>query len=261
MFGKKDAKSSAVQTSEDARPKAAASGTGAPAIHLATTNQKVFLFVLLAILTLIVVCVGQTAISRVEEYLQRENRVDWVAPPDIGIKPGPVSFWYDPATRQLVHIGVIDQKRKLELIELFPSEAVQAAGQHAKSYLAAIDKLAFLSNEHLSGLLVALLFLGGMSGVLGVQLRSLVNFVGHACYTNSLDLVTWWPYYAVRPFIGFVLGVVVVVIIHAGFFVANGAAPSGTLWWGGIAFLSGFGEQEFTQKLRQLTKTLFGEVK
>jgi hypothetical protein len=30
---------------------------------------------------------------------------------------------------------------------------------------------------------------------------------------------------------------------------------------GGITFLAGFGEQEFTQRLRQLTKTIFGEAK
>lgn len=251
--------STAQQNPKDAIPNKDASGMYAPTPHPATTKQKFLLFIVLVAITLIVILSGQRAVSLVDENLTREYRVDWIVPPDVSVKPGPVSFWYDSTKRQLVHIGVVDQKRKLELLELISSDSQDLAKQHRNMYWAAIDKLAFSSNEGLSGLLVSLLFLGGISGVLGVQLRSLVNFVGNACYTNSLDLVIWWPYYFVRPFIGFILGVIVVVIISAGFFVASGAAPSGTLWWASIAFLSGFGEQEFTQKLRQLTKTLFGE--
>lgn len=262
MVEKKDgANPTAMQNPGDASPDAGSPAPAPPPAHPATTGQKFILSIVLVAVTLAVIWIGHGAISLVEEFLQRENRAEWIAPADVGIKPGPTSFWYDASKRQLVHIGVIDPKRKLELIALFPAESSESAKQHLHTYWTAVDKLAFSSNQRLGGLIVGLLFLGGIAGVLGVQLRSLVNFVGHACYTRSLDLVIWWPYYALRPFIGFILGVVVVIIIHAGFFVANGAAPSGTLWWAGIAFLAGFGEQEFTQKLRQLTKTLFGEGK
>jgi hypothetical protein len=35
--------------------------------------------------------------------------------------------------------------------------------------------------------------------------------------------------------------------------------PAGSLWRAAIAFLAGFGEREFTERLRLLTRTLFGQ--
>jgi hypothetical protein len=230
-------------------------------VNPATLKQKVELFAALGLMTLLVLWLAKSAVSHVDEFLQRVNRVHWQAPSGLTLKPGPPTFWYDAAKSQLVYVGVIDQKQKLELVGLFSPSVDQPPSAEMKSYWAAIDELAFVSNGQLGGLLISLLALGGLAGTLGVQLRSLVNFVGHACYTNSLDLVVWWPYYAVRPFTGLLLGMVVVVIVHAGFLVAGSGAPSGTLWWASIAFLAGFGEQEFTQRLRDLSKTLFGGSK
>jgi hypothetical protein len=90
------------------------------------------------------------------------------------------------------------------------------------------------------------------------HLRSLTAFVGNACFKNTLNLVIWWPYYVLRPFTGFILGIVVVVIVQGGFLAVGSTAPNGTLWWVAVPILAGFGDDEFTQKLRQLTKTLFG---
>jgi len=202
---------------------------------------------------------AKRAVTRVEGFIQRVNRVQWQAPTNITLKPGPPNFWYDPDRQQLVHIGVVDDKKKLDLINLLSTDPKGPVSADTKSYWSAVDHLAFVSNDEIEGLIVSLIFLGGLAGVLGVQLRSLVNYVGHACYLNNLDVVIWWPYYALRPFIGLLLGMTVVVIIHAGFLAAGSGAPTGTLWWASVAFLAGFGEQEFTQRLRQLAKTLFGE--
>jgi hypothetical protein len=226
-----------------------------------TLKQKLGLFVALVLMTLLVLGFAKSAVSHVDKFLQRVNRVHWQAPAGLTLKPGPPTFRYDAAKNELVYVGVIDQKQKLELVGLFSPNVEQPLSAEMKSYWAAIDELAFVSNEQLGGLLISLLALGGLAGTLGVQLRSLVNFVGHACYTESLDIVVWWPYYFVRPFTGLLLGIVVVIIVHAGFLVAGSGAPSGTLWWASIAFLAGFGEQEFTQRLRDLSKTLFGGSK
>ena len=88
-----------------------------------------------------------------------------------------------------------------------------------------------------------------------------INFVGVACYTENLDLLRWWPYYVLRPLTGFILGVILIAVVQGGYFTLGAASPISSLAWGGIAFLAGFGEQEFTQRLRQLTKTIFGEAK
>lgn len=230
-----------------------------PPANPATSRQKVVLFLALVLMTLLMLWLAKWAVAQVDGLSQKVNRVQWQAPAGFTLKPGPPTFWYDSAQSQLVHIGAIDQKTKLELLSLVSTPADQQPSDEIKGYWAAINQLAFTSNDQLGGLRIGILILGGLAGMLGVQLRSLVNFVGHACYTNNLDLVIWWPYYALRPFIGFVLGVIIVVIVQAGFFVAGQGEASGTLWWAGIAFLAGFGEQEFTQRLRMLTKTLFGE--
>jgi hypothetical protein len=239
-------------------PRPAGSASLPPPANPATLAQKVWLFVALILMTLIVVGFSKAAVANVDGYIQRENRVYWQAPAGFTLRPGPTKFWYDATQNQLVHVGIVDQKEKLDLIGLASAPVEQPPSADLKSYWAAIDQLAFVSNENLGGLLIGLLVLGGLAGVLGVQLRSLVNFVGHACYTNSLDVVIWWPYYALRPFTGFLLGTIIVVVVQAGFIAAGGGAPGGTLWWASVAFLAGFGEQEFTQRLRQLTKTLFG---
>lgn len=250
--------SAEARVAAEAQAAAQAREQTAPAVHPTSGKQKLLLFLLLAVLSALVLWQARNAVSRVDSFIQRETRVYWPAPADFTLSSGPPTFWYDSAHSQLVCSGVVDQKQKLELVGLGTAAKEETRNAELKSYSGAIDQLAFASNQQMAGLLLSLLVLGGLAGVLGVQLRSLVNFVGKACYQNNLDLVIWWPYYAIRPLIGLLVGIVVVVIVHAGFFVAGNGAPSGTLWWAGIAFLAGFGEQEFTSRLRQLTKTLFG---
>jgi hypothetical protein len=193
----------------------------------------------------------------VEHGLHRETRVSWTASDSVQLKPGPTTFWYDSEHKQLVSIGVIDAKEKEELLALYPAASGNSSDGES-GYKAAIDALAFASNQTLSGLAVALLLLGGLSGAMGAQLRSITAFVGNACYTLNLDVVTWWPYYLLRPFTGFVLGIVVVVVIQAGFLSVGNGTPSETLWWVAVAILAGYSDDEFTQKLRQISKAIFG---
>ena len=232
-----------------------------PPKNPATSGQKVMMFAVLVLITFAMLVFARAAVRDVDEFQQRTNSVRWDAPQGMTLKPGPPSFWYDAANKRLNYVGVIDQQRKLELVGLLTTDTDKPVAAEQKSYWAAIDELAYASNHGLGGLVISLLLLGGLAGALGVQLRSLVNFVGNACYTESLDLVIWWPYYFVRPLTGLVLGIVVVVVVNAGFLGAGSVAPGGTLWWAGVAFLAGYGEQEFTLRLRQLTKTLFGEAK
>jgi hypothetical protein len=226
--------------------------------HPATFKQKVLVsFWLIAVLVLLF-AVWNRCVDAVDHYLRRETRVVWTPSTSVLPKSGPSNFWYDPDRKQLVYVGVIDSKQKFDLLNLLPADAEQKSPDVKTSYQAAIDALAFQSNQGLYGLMAALLSLGGLSGALGAQLRSLTAFIGNACYTGQLDVVTWWPYYLLRPFTGFVLGIVVVVVIQAGFLTVGGGAPSGTLWWVAVAILAGYSDDEFTQKLRQISKAVFG---
>ena len=103
-----------------------------------------------------------------------------------------------------------------------------------------------------------MLLLGGMAGIVGVQLRSITNYIGHACWRDDLELNRWWPYYVMRPISGFVLGAAV-GRNHSGGIVdcRRGHSRQNTLVVG-ICFLAGFGEEEVAQRLRHLTKSLFG---
>jgi len=104
-----------------------------------------------------------------------------------------------------------------------------------------------------------LLILAGLSGVLGVLIRSIGNFVRIACFQNTLDVHRWWPWYLMRPALGFLLGLLSVLIIQARIFLPNTGSSTGTIWWLGIAILVGFGAEDFSARLRLVSQTLFGK--
>jgi hypothetical protein len=127
------------------------------------------------------------------------------------------------------------------------------------AYNEAIDTLTFLASTRQGKMIGLLVYLGGLGGALGAILRSLVDFVGHACYTGKLDLVRWWPLYFTRPIVGWILGFVLVVMFKAQFLAPGQASPSDdSLWWLGMAVLGGFSTVDVTQRLRLGAKALFG---
>ena len=211
-------------------------------------------------LTTIVLIIWFYALVRYDKKLQTEFTVTWNAPPNLSLKSGPSSFWYDKQTKELHYRGLIDDKLKEELISLtnVNQDSEPQLQKAVRDYSEAIDKLAYQSNEAAERLIAYLLFLGGLSGMLGTQLRSMTNFVGIACFKNQLDVSRWWPWYAIRPMVGFLLGVILVLIIEAGLFSIGETKPIGTNWWLAVAFLAGFGATDFTDRLRLLSKTLFG---
>ena len=192
--------------------------------------------------------------------LQKEYTVTWEAPPNLQIRPGPANFFYDRKAHKLSHRGPIDTKLKTELAALPIAVEGDAENTTAiQSYNDALSNLAYQSSNALNGILLFLLAFGGLSGVLGNQLRTNANFVNVIVYKKALDVNLWWPWYAVPPFISFVLGVVIVLMIKAELIQLGDKVPTGSLWWAAIAFLAGFGASEFTDRLRLLTQTLFGK--
>ena len=119
--------------------------TDHPPAHPATQFQITLSAVLLIAMTFVLLVITQGAVSRLNDTFTRETRVDWHAPDGVTLKSGPAAFWYDSDKGKLVYQGVIDDKHKFELINLLVSDKSDAAV--GKSYWAAIDKLAYQSNE------------------------------------------------------------------------------------------------------------------
>jgi len=244
----------------------------------ATTAQSIGLTALLIVATIILVVAWLGAFRQYQGVLSEEIRVSWKQPDGYTLRPGPKTFRYDPDTEQLIHAGPIDDARKKILAALLTrleGEGERAAADHSGTavgsppepavsreqgaYWAAIDQLAYDSNRKSAPVFGWLLVLAGLSGVLGVQIRSIISFVGISCFKNTLDVRRWWPWYLLRPLQGFMLGLLAVLVIQAGLFVPEGGIVPETHWWLAISMLVGFGAEDFTQRLRLVSQALFGK--
>ncbi len=221
------------------------------------TRANIFLVVWLTFSTVIVLLAGNLSVDRVQDVVQGESRVRVGNLGALPLSGAPARFRYDRRRGELVYAGAVDDEAKRELVAVVRDAPAETFAQK-NAYLAAVEQLAFESAARSSSLVLALLLLGGVAGALGVQLRSIANFIGHACYKEDLDLNVWWPYYVIRPLTGFLLGAVLVAIVQAGLLTVEQSDPGKVMWWAALAFLAGFGEDEFTQKLRDVSKSLFG---
>jgi len=229
------------------------------AVHRATRGQKIFLAILLAFFSLLLILAWFCVLDRVEDQLEKEHKISWEAPEGLELRPGPPNFYYDRAGKEMLYRGPIDAKSKAELTAL---PVVKEGAQNTaaiQSYYDAINNLTYRSNESLRGILILLLIFGGLSGILGNQLRTNGNFVNIIVYKDALDVERWWPWYAIPPIISFVLGIVIVLMLKADLIQLGDKVPSGSMWWAAVAFLAGFGASDFTERLRLLTQTLFGK--
>lgn len=169
--------------------------------------------------------------------------MSWELPAGAHLKEGPAAFHYDPENHALIYRGSLDAELQLRLRDLLefdsrPNEGVGSAASAVttnatiRSYQTAIDKLAYQAAATQVGQIQLLLLLGFMGGVLGAILRSLVDFVGHACYTGKLDLTRWWPLYATRPLVGAILGFILVVLLKARLLTATDIQQgTESFWW------------------------------
>lgn len=223
-------------------------------------GRKVWLGLGLLVLTAVVLGVWFQQFHETQGVQRDEHTVPWIPADGVTLRPGPVSFVFDQADRLLRYRGAIDASVKAELVALIAKDGVDLTppNEAGTTYWAAIDQLAFDSSDTTDKFLFRLILLGGLSAMLGVQLRSLSNFVGRAAYRGTLHIGRWWSWYALRPAEGFILGIVLIWFIQAGLLDA-GESPNGSiLWWLALALLAGFGASDFSEKLRMIGKTIFG---
>lgn len=198
--------------------------------------------------------------QHIQVEINTEYKVPWVLPSGAALSPGPSSFYFDAKRKELVVRGAISDSEKQDLVKLLTNaqSGQPPPSQARQSYFEALDKLAFESNENGEEISLLLLILAGMSGLLGVQLRSLINYVGNACFKNKLDVVRWWPWYVVRPGTGIILGIIAILLFRVGLFEPKSPSTDLVTWGLIVGILAGFGAEEFSQRLRDVTQTLFG---
>ena len=179
--------------------------------------------------------------------------VTWFKSDTLKLKPGPVWFYYDNKSGILNTLHVINETEKTQLAGLINNDE-----KIYQSYSQAIDKLAFESNlPKPSTLYVWLTLLYAVAGLLGVQLRTINNFIGRACYRN-FDFHVWWPWYLVRPLVGFITGAVVFLLIDSKQLLAGDSAGGMSALALAAAFLGGFSADEFYELLRKISKRILG---
>lgn len=283
--------------------------------HPATDRQKVWVFVFL-LLTMPLLWAGGCALRGYQDGLNREVCTSWKPPKGVVLKPGPITFRYEPEKNELFYRGPMSEREKKDLLSLIepgsqsrpPKEAANSnksttanrvrppavsqgrvsnsnksttangekppgvktddvsdasaeadAESPTQSFEFAIGDLAYRATRQ-NDLLPTLMLLAGLAGAVGAQLRSASSFV-YACKKDYLDVRLYWPWYLLRPLIGFVVGVIVVVLVKGGLFMASdsSATTQVDMWWLGLAIIVGFGSEGFTDKLYLIGKTIFGE--
>jgi hypothetical protein len=259
-----------------------------PTSSATLTWERIGMAVMLVAFNVAVFMCWRVLYLSAQDVLTRDWSVVWEREADIWLAPGPITFWYDAETKLLHHRGPIDSALKGQLLGLAylagaeePGNAGNArngpqgtSGEKAKpassagndrrlaSYTAAVDNLTFKSNGQNDRYFLYLLSLAGLSGVLGTQVRAFANFIYVSTTRNDLDVGVWWPWYALRPVLGFLLGLMVVLLVQAKLFVpATDSLPSGTAWWMALAMLVGFAADDFAQRLRLVGQALFGKEK
>ncbi len=149
-------------------------------------------------------------------------------------------------------LKAIDDSTKVKLLTLYSKDSTGF-----DAYKNAIEELSFATQEVPKPSYLLTLLIGGLAAVLGVQIRSMHRFVLRACYVQDFDLSVWWPWYVMRPVMGFLLGCAVVLLAEVNLLGIQTDNPS-LFFWIGLAIITGFGAPDVVDRLYLLSKTLFG---
>ena len=187
--------------------------------------------------------------SKLEKYKIRAH-VAWLNEENIKVKQGPSWFMYDSS--KLYSLKQISNEEKTMLLNLIDSDT------SANKYYKAIERLSFLSNMSEKVPETLLFLIGGIAAILGVQIRTIFDLIGNVCYKRHLNMLRWWPWYALRPLLGFLVGAFIVVLLQSKIFVPTENDGLQNIYLVGLTVLAGFGVTDVIGMLRSLSKKLFG---
>lgn len=220
----------------------------------ATTQPQhtLYMTIYILIFTALIV-ISFVSAYRKTEKLQVLETVPWSNETQYTLKSGPVWFGYDEDAKLLKVNGIINDSIKKQLLELYPSDSTGYA-----SYQRAIDWLAFKTQTSQSKpSYLYILLLGGLAAMIGVQIRTIYHFLDHTCYKRDFDAKIWWPWYVVRPWVGFLLGAALILLAEVNLFtVAN--SQSSQIFWIGFSILAGFSTPDVIRRLGKASEAIFG---
>ncbi|MHC1775269.1 MAG: hypothetical protein AB9834_07595 [Lentimicrobium sp.] len=179
--------------------------------------------------------------------------VEWLNKGNVELAGYPGWFLYDHQKNQLRTKVVIDDRMKMELEDTFP---VRSDSTNFAEFRQAIDKLAFLSSDLKGRNYWLLLMVSGLAAVVGVFIREILDLIRHHCYEKDLDFKNWWPWYFLRPIVGFMFGIVVVLFSGTEllFISANNSSETYLI---AIAILAGISVEDVMLKIRKVSLVLF----
>ncbi|GAA4033342.1 hypothetical protein GCM10022409_17060 [Hymenobacter glaciei] len=179
-------------------------------------------------------------------------RTKWENQDSIALGDYPDWFYYSRPSNDLIIRVPLNDSSKTRLLKLIDSKQ-----KSYPEFRNSINQLAFLSEGLKTDLLLSLLWLSAWSAVIGVQIRTIFDFIGVICYTDEgLDISVWWPWYLLRPLMGFTIGPLIIILTKTHFF--NTSSANGDITYIAIAAIAGFGVVEVVDRLRLISKTLFG---
>jgi len=180
--------------------------------------------------------------------------VYWKNIDSVCLNNGPSWFIYDTKCDSIKTLKVISDDDKKLLLSLESEKDNCSSG-----YTQAIDLLAFKSNRNHKSMFLFLLLISGCCGAIGVQLRTINNFIGVTCFRNDFDIKIWWPWYILRPFMGFLIGPILYILFDGKLVPTPGESGFSSMVIIGCTILAGYGAEDFLDMLKTLSKRIFGK--
>lgn len=179
--------------------------------------------------------------------------VKWLNRGNAELTSYPSWFLYDMNAQQIRTRAVIDEKMKMELVKSFPMRSDSA---NFVEFRQAVEKLAFQSVDLKDRNYWLLLMVSGLAAVVGVFIREILDLIRHHCYEKDLNFRIWWPWYFLRPFVGFMFGIVVVLFSGTQLLFASGSDSNET-YLIAIAIIAGISVEDVMLKIRRVSMVMF----
>jgi hypothetical protein len=180
--------------------------------------------------------------------------VKWLNQGNAELTSYPSWFLYDKNAGMIRTRAVIDEKMKMELEKTFPMRSDSA---NFAEFRQAVEKLAYQSSDLKGRDYWLLLMVSGLAAVVGVFIREILDLIRHHCYEKDLDFRNWWPWYFLRPIVGFMFGIVVVLFSGTELLFASGKESNET-YLIAIAIIAGISVEDVMLKIRKVSLVLFG---
>jgi len=180
--------------------------------------------------------------------------VKWSNPANVELASYPPWFLYDKKDKQIKTRVVLDEKMSFELEKIYP---LSADSTHFSEFRQAISKLAFISTDMKGSYYWLLLLVSGLASVVGVLIREILDLIRHYCYEKDLDFKTWWPWYLLRPLVGFMIGVMLILFSGTDLLI-NSAGDSSETYLIAIAIIAGISVEDVMFRIRKVSQVLFG---